>query len=1619
MFLDFKGFTERIRSLEKTAGHQSAAEMKRKVAQYIEETFQCLDMVIKQVDYQLIDTAGDGFFYHFRKPSDVCSFVEELHRSTDKHNANVQDELAEHWFRVGAATGEAAWESGKPVGHVVNTASRLQAASTGGDLVIDRTTLEGLSPEVQQQFGGKESIRDKHDKTYEAYRNTFGRVASELTTPSFPATIPPITPQSDSQPIRIVPKGLRSFDAHDADFFLELLPGPRDRDGLPDSIRFWKTRIEEKDADTTFTVGLIYGPSGCGKSSLMKAGLLPRLSENVIAVYVEATAEETETRLLNGLRKRCAGLPANLGLKETLAALRRGQGIPVGKKVLIVLDQFEQWLHAKKDEEITELVQALRQCDGGRVQCIVMVRDDFWLAVSRFLRDLEVRLVEGQNSALVDLFPIRHAEKVLAAFGRAFSVLPENAADANHEQKQFLEQAVSGLAQEGKVICVRLALFAEMMKGKSWTPATLKEVGGTEGVGVTFLEETFSSKTAPPEHRYHQKAARGVLKALLPESGTDIKGHMQSHAELLEASGYANRPKDFDELIRILDSEIRLITPTDPEGKEGDSSAQVQAGAKYYQLTHDYLVPSLRDWLTRKQKETRRGRAELLLADRAAVWNARQENRQLPSLWQWASIRWLTQRKNWTPPQRKMMRKATRYHVVRAAVVGIVLALATITGLTIFERVEEKQKVTYAPGMVRVLLKGDTSLVPTLMGPMTEYRKWVDPLLYDEFDKAAANSRQKLHASLALLPVDPTQVDYLYGRLLDAEPHEVPVIRAFLEPHKDNLHPKLWRVVESPEKGKEPQRLRAAAALAKYDPESERWSKLAVLVVNDLVLENSMLLGQWAAAFKDVKHALLAPLSEIYRDHQPERAAERMLATNLLADYAADNPQVLADLLMDADEKQFAATFPKFKEQSEAGLPLLTGEIEKKPVIVKDKMIFEEKGMIALDDAKVKTPNGLLPAKRFEVRLQAGKQYRVTMDSKDLDSFLILQDKTGKVLAFDDDSGGGLNPLLLYTPLSDDSYIVFAAALQNQKETKNTGAFVLKIMATANPDENKEKLAKRQANAAVALLRKNQPEMVWLLLKHSPDPRVRSYVIHRFAPLGADAKAIVNRLDEESDITVQRELILSLGEYGEKNLSSDDQDRLTKKLQMIYSTAADPGLHAASEWLLRHWKHEAWLKQTDDEWANDGERREKRLEEIKRAVAKEKEKTPPQWYVNGQGQTMVVIPGPVEFVMGSPPTEAGRQEYEIQHQKRIGRTFALAAKSVTVEQYRKSNKRYQLPAIYTRTADLPVVATSWYQAAAYCNWLSEKEGIDKKEWCYEIKGQVTKLKENYLSLTGYRLPTEAEMEYATRAGALTSRYFGETEELLPRYAWYQKNSQNQTWPVGSLKPNDLGLFDMHGTVWTWCQESYKAYPAGKGDEAVEDKEDSLVANSTDDRVLRGGSFNYQASSLRSATRLYYGPTYRGYSYGFRVARTLPLGSITALPPDPRSKPVATTLLEKKESLTDKDSGWMPTNPKGDRLLKSVSGNPHKVYTLNLTKGDKLVIRLKSKDMKFDPLVALEDSKKNIIAYNDDEDYLNEILDSKLVVTIPKDGEYRIVATCSHEAIRNKYGHFHLTVEKTK
>ncbi len=190
----------------------------------------------------------------------------------------------------------------------------------------------------------------------------------------------------------------------------------------------------------------------------------------------------------------------------------------------------------------------------------------------------------------------------------------------------------------------------------------------------------------------------------------------------------------------------------------------------------------------------------------------------------------------------------------------------------------------------------------------------------------------------------------------------------------------------------------------------------------------------------------------------------------------------------------------------------------------------------------------------------------------------------------------------------------------------------------------------------------------------------------------------------------------------------------------------------------------------------------------------------------------------------------------------------------------------------------PWVAPSWYQAAHYCNWLSEQEGVPKEQWCYlpnkdNAYAEGMSIPGNVLERTGYRLLTEAEWEYACRAGAVTSRYYGLSLDLLPAYARYQKNSSEHAWSCGGLLPNDLGLFDMLGNAFEWCQDAYGASRPQK-DGASNDiinTHSSVMDKSS--RLLRGGAFNYQPALVRSAVRNGDVPTFQLINYGFRLART--------------------------------------------------------------------------------------------------------------------------------------------------
>ena len=220
-----------------------------------------------------------------------------------------------------------------------------------------------------------------------------------------------------------------------------------------------------------------------------------------------------------------------------------------------------------------------------------------------------------------------------------------------------------------------------------------------------------------------------------------------------------------------------------------------------------------------------------------------------------------------------------------------------------------------------------------------------------------------------------------------------------------------------------------------------------------------------------------------------------------------------------------------------------------------------------------------------------------------------------------------------------------------------------------------------------------------------------------------------------------------------------------------------------------------------------------------------------------------------EFTMGSPAGEVGHQNDETQHQVKVS-DFYMSKYELTVGEFRKfvEATRYSADSrSLIGQENHPVVYVSWNDAVAYCEWLSKTTG------------------------KRYRLPTEAEWEYACRAGTTTS--FNTGINLTTEQANYDGNFpyggnakglyRQKTVPVDSFAPNAFGLYNMHGNVWEWCSDWYGTYPSGTGENPVGPSSGSL-------RVLRGGSWTYDAESCRSADRYWDAPGGRGGGVGFRL-----------------------------------------------------------------------------------------------------------------------------------------------------
>lgn len=211
------------------------------------------------------------------------------------------------------------------------------------------------------------------------------------------------------------------------------------------------------------------------------------------------------------------------------------------------------------------------------------------------------------------------------------------------------------------------------------------------------------------------------------------------------------------------------------------------------------------------------------------------------------------------------------------------------------------------------------------------------------------------------------------------------------------------------------------------------------------------------------------------------------------------------------------------------------------------------------------------------------------------------------------------------------------------------------------------------------------------------------------------------------------------------------------------------------------------------------------------------------------------------FLMGS---EFKENEQPI-HEVSIDYDIAMSKYLVTVEDYMLYSQATGIEMPEDKHLHLgvnvPIRRLTWLSAVAYCKWLSQREG------------KIV------------RLPSEAEWEYACRAGSNSKYSFGDDSSKLEEYAWYEKNSQRVTHDVGRKKPNAWGLYDMHGNIWEWCSDRY----ADNYEQTPTDGSAHMV-RSEKGMVLRGGAWSAKPDNLRSAVRINLGANSRNYFVGFRV-----------------------------------------------------------------------------------------------------------------------------------------------------
>jgi tRNA A-37 threonylcarbamoyl transferase component Bud32 len=259
------------------------------------------------------------------------------------------------------------------------------------------------------------------------------------------------------------------------------------------------------------------------------------------------------------------------------------------------------------------------------------------------------------------------------------------------------------------------------------------------------------------------------------------------------------------------------------------------------------------------------------------------------------------------------------------------------------------------------------------------------------------------------------------------------------------------------------------------------------------------------------------------------------------------------------------------------------------------------------------------------------------------------------------------------------------------------------LPSTAN-EKAQDNAARRRANAGIALLRLGATDLVWPLMKRNSDPSARNYLVHLVSPLKVAPERLIRQWRIESDSGIRAALVLSLGELSAAEIPGEQRHALIGEFLKAYRNDADSGVHAAIEWTLKRWNEAGKIRHNESRSAENPKGRNG------------------SWYVDQWGHTMVAIPGPVEFAMGAEPSQTDNEPLETSVRMRIARTFAIASKEVTKRQYERFLKdhpemRRTVERRFAGGSDSPV-KVKWYEAAAYCRWLSEQEGLPETQMCF-------------------------------------------------------------------------------------------------------------------------------------------------------------------------------------------------------------------------------------------------------------------------------------------------------------